>query len=265
VAFSISGGGPRLRIRLAETVNGWFGTPTRISRESYDRLDRQFDKHTANFLAVVSNSVPADADVLIVGCGDGSEIEWFAERCRSVVAVDVMQDSVARCAQRSMHLTNVECRLVGAKSLPFGDVAFDVLFMHNVCEHIIEVEACFAEYYRILKKGGLLMNTFAPLFYSPFGAHLIDALKMPWFHLAFGLDAVSHLRNQYYPKPYVAKSWADHGLNRITERRYRRMVDRLGFHHERYEVACSGGLSLAAGIPLLRNLFIFRVTDVLRK
>jgi hypothetical protein len=59
-------------------------------------------------------------------------------------------------------------------------------------------------------------------------------------------------------------AWADHRLNRITERYYRRMVDRLGFRHERYDVAWSGGLSFVLPIPLLRNLFIFRIANVLR-
>lgn len=42
------------------------------------------------------------------------------------------------------------------------------------------------------------------------------------------------------------------------------MVDRLGFRHERYDVAWSGGLSFVLPIPLLRNLFIFRIANVLR-
>jgi hypothetical protein len=44
-----------------------------------------------------------------------------------------------------------------------------------------------------------LINAFAPLFYSPYGAHLQDALKMPWGHLVFGLRAVLEVRNRYYP------------------------------------------------------------------
>ena len=59
--------------------------------------------------------------------------------------------------------------------------------------------------------------------------------------------------------------WADLGLNRLTERRYRRIVQRVGFEHIDYRLHISGNLTFMRYIPGLRNFFIQGINDVLRR
>jgi len=255
-------------MRLADfynALNRLFGTPTQVLPETYTRTDIQFQQYTMPLLDEISVYVAPDACVLIVGCGDGVEMEWFARRCASVIAVDVARDAVERAIERSVNLDNVACRLVDGRTLPFPDDEFDLVFMHNVCEHIINIEECFAEYFRVIKPGKVLINTFAPLFYSPYGAHLQDALKMPWGHLIFGLRSVVDVRNRYYPGHCKASNWAGLGLNRITERRYRKIVRNTGFCNKFYVIQTSKSIPLVSHIPFIRNLFIFGIKSILVK
>jgi ubiquinone/menaquinone biosynthesis C-methylase UbiE len=40
--------------------------------------------------------------------------------------------------------------MVDGYALPFGNDEFDFVFMHDVCEHIINFDECFREYRRVL-------------------------------------------------------------------------------------------------------------------
>lgn len=252
---------------LYDALNRLFGVPAAVSSETgCERAQALFNEGGRAFMEQISTYISADSRILVVGCGEGAgEIEWFASRCKSVVAVDVARRAVDRSANRTAALTNVRCQLVDGRTLGFRDREFDLVFMRNVCEHIINVKECFDEYYRVLKPGGILVNKFAPLFYSPYGAHFQDALKLPWGHLIFGLGPVVELRNKYYPGQLAASSWTDLGLNRITERRYRTIVTSAGFRNRIYTIQTSRNMPLVAYIPLIRNLFIFGVINILER
>jgi hypothetical protein len=73
------------------------------------------------------------------------------------------------------------------------------------------------------------------------------------------------VRNRYYAGHCDAFDWAELGLNRITERRYRKIVEKAGFRRELYRIETSKNLPLAAHIPFLRNLFILGIKSVLVK
>lgn len=246
--------------RLYLGLNYIFGKPEKVDRENYSRPLDDFRADTLPFLEGLKDHFSGRA--LIVGCGDGVEIEWCAQRCRSVVAVDVNEGAIRRAEKRSNELLNVQCMLV-TDHLPF-DQEFDVIFMHNVCEHIIPLDKWFSEYYRVLKPNRVLINQFAPLFFSPYGAHLHDALKLPWGHLIFGVRSVVAVRNCFYPGQSTAASWEELGLNRITEKKYKKIVDKDGFRHEIYSYKTSKNIPVG-WIPYIRNLFILQITDILRK
>ena len=254
-----------LRTRLYLLLNSLVGTPQKVTRENYTRTEEIFVSGTLPLLASVERYVAATSRVLIVGCGHGGEIRWFAERAASVVAIDIDSRSIEQARKSTAALHNVECCLIQAPALSFSDGEFDVIFMHNVCEHIIELEQCFREYHRVLRRDGILINSCAPLFYSPYGAHLQDALKLPWGHLIFGVRSVVEVRNRFYPGEMKSTTWEELILNRLTERRYRQTVARCGFVDEHYELHTSKNLPLVAKVPLLRNLFIMKIVNFLRR
>lgn len=250
---------------LYDALNRIVGNPAVVDGQGYNHDEIVFEQDVVKLLQEISEYVARDAHVLIIGCGNGFEIDWFARRCSRVTAVDVNPEAVDQSRKRSHGADNVACHVVDDRTLPFANEEFDLIFMHDVCEHLLRPEEVFMEYFRVLKPGKALVNSFAPLFYSPYGAHLHRALKLPWGHLIFGLRAVVEIRNRYYPGHADARAWGGLGLNRITERRYQKIIRRAGFSRKSYELRTSKGLPLVSRIPFLRNLFIAGIKDVLVK
>jgi SAM-dependent methyltransferase len=259
-------GAPSMMLaNLYDALNHLFGTPTNVSSESYTRTETLFREQGIPMLNEIITYLSPTSHVLIVGCGSGVEVEWFAQRCGSVTAVDISQIALDKAAEQNKNYTNIEFVLVNARELPFPTNEFDLIFMRNVSEHIINMQECFDDYFRVLKPGKIMVNWFAPLFYSPYGAHLQDALKMPWGHLIFGPRAVVEVRNRYYPGHSNATNWEDLGLNRITEHQYRKIVNNAGFITKKYAIRTSKNLPLVSHIPLIRNLFILGIEHIMSK
>jgi SAM-dependent methyltransferase len=70
-------------------------------------------------------------------------------------------------------------------AIPLPDASVDVIVSENTFEHLEDYPAQVAEFARILAPGGVLAAQFAPLYYSPLGAHLYEAIKLPWLTLLF--------------------------------------------------------------------------------
>jgi SAM-dependent methyltransferase len=255
-----------LRTRLYLRLNELTGSPQGASRAiSAAKATRIFENDTIAFLERWASYLSQTADVLIVGSGIGTELPWFASRARSVTAIDVNPNAIAASREVARDLPNVHVRLVGPRELPFPEKTFDTIFMHNVCEHLLTIDECFAEYHRVLRSDGALLNSFSPLFYSPFGAHLSEALTLPWGHLIFGLAPVIEVRNLYFPGFSTARSWGELGLNRITESRYKKVIKASGFKEIFHRVFISRRLPVVGRIPMIRNLFILGIESVLVK
>ena len=226
-----------------------------------------FDTTTTPFLNKLANYFSLNKRVLIIGCGQGVEIDWLAKHSQKVTAIDISSKSI-KIAQEAYKSQNVECILISGKPpLPFDDKEFDIIFMHDVCEHIIDIECWFFEYHRVLKDNGVFINQFAPLFYSPYGGHLKRALKLPWGHLIFGLRSVIEVRNRVYPpsSKEASTTWAEWGLNRITESKYNKVKETAGFEDISYSSKTSMNVPLVRHIPFIKNLFIMGVENILRK
>ncbi len=243
-----------------------FGPPKKVKRgDSAAKKQSIFNAETIPVLKKWEKYFSPGANVLVVGCGDGVELKYIADRCRSVIGIDVSAEEIEKARKAVEMCPNVECMLVSDSILPFSDQEFDVIFMHNVCEHIIDIERYFREYYRVLKDNGVILNFFAPLFYSPYGAHLKFALNLPWGHLMFGFKSVQEIRNIYYPGFKDDNSWEEWGLNRITENRYLNLVRKTDFKHVYYTAVTSKNLPIIGKVPIIKNLFIFEIRNVLTK
>jgi ubiquinone/menaquinone biosynthesis C-methylase UbiE len=201
---------------------------------------------------------------LIIGCGHGQEVEWLSHICAHVTGIDVNGLRVDIARDRIANIDNAEVFKV-EDTMPFEDDNFDVIFMYNVCEHIIKIDYWFSEYNRVLKDGGVLINSFGPLFYSPFGAHLFDILKVPWGHLIFGFKATQEIRNQIKPNYSYAKNWSDRYLNRLTEKQYLKVVKNNGFKHQYYKHSTVKKLPVVGDIPIVKNLFINHIESIIEK
>jgi phosphoethanolamine N-methyltransferase len=111
--------------------------------------------------AIVNGNDLADKLVLDIGCGlGGIELILARDYGARVTGVDIEAGLVRRAnalMEKSGVADRVECRHVEPGPLAFGDAAFDVVFGKDSWIHVEDKRAFFAEIFRVLRPGGLLL------------------------------------------------------------------------------------------------------------
>ncbi len=98
--------------------------------------------------------------ILDVGCGQGKSLIELSRRFapQQIIAVDADPDARQRAA-----LSIAQCSVPvtfhhsNAAQLPLADHSVDMVFCHQTLHHIVAQEAALAEFYRVLKPGGVLL------------------------------------------------------------------------------------------------------------
>ena len=97
--------------------------------------------------------------LLDVGCGPGSISRGLAERVApgEVIGLDPSRETLqdARRDAAARRLTNLTFQEGSVYALPFGDTTFDVVYAHQVLQHLRERDAALREMLRVLRPGGL--------------------------------------------------------------------------------------------------------------
>ncbi len=105
--------------------------------------------------------------VLDAGCGVGAYTRAFQEAGAWALGVDVEEDRVAEALREG----SGPCFAVASvERLPFGDASFDVVFSHEVLEHVEDDLQALREAARVLRPGGALV-LFVPNRGFPFETH----------------------------------------------------------------------------------------------
>jgi ubiquinone/menaquinone biosynthesis C-methylase UbiE len=102
-------------------------------------------------------SYPVVADV---GCGWGHSLKKLQQRFAPtrMIAVDVDPLMVrAALAGADRDGLTVEGLVCSSEQLPLADASVDLLLCHQTFHHLIEQEAAIAEWYRVLRPGGVLL------------------------------------------------------------------------------------------------------------
>lgn len=107
-------------------------------------------------LVELVHSLPAAADVLDLGCGDG-RLTAEIRRAESLTAADVSRVALDRAARRLPHARLVE--LDPDAPLPFDDGSFDLIVCVETIEHVRDLQRLLSEVRRALRPGGTLALT----------------------------------------------------------------------------------------------------------
>ena len=124
----------------------WVALPERLRPEDFERR-----------LTLLLDHVSAGDRVLDLGCGDGAFAAQLAGAGALVTGADVSGEALRRSAVRApaAHLVQLQ---EGA-GLPFGEDAFDVVWLGETVEHVADVTGLLAEVRRVLRWGGWLVVT----------------------------------------------------------------------------------------------------------
>ena len=95
--------------------------------------------------------------VLDLGCGGGANIEYFLTKAKKVYGLDHSEASIKMASEINKEAIKAgRCQIsVGdVKSLPFKDESMDIVTAFETIYFWNDIEECFKEIYRVLKKGG---------------------------------------------------------------------------------------------------------------
>jgi ubiquinone/menaquinone biosynthesis C-methylase UbiE len=102
----------------------------------------------------------SDMRLLDVGCGPGSITRGLAERLApgQVIGLDISSEvlTAARQDPVARGLANLQYEQGSVYDVPFPDASFDVVFAHQVLQHLREPGAALREMLRVVRTGGLI-------------------------------------------------------------------------------------------------------------
>lgn len=99
-----------------------------------------------------------DAEVLDLGCGPGTITLGLAQRAGQVVGLDFSEAMVeqARELATDSGASNITFDVGSAYELPYSDGSFDVVYAHQVMQHLADPVRAVREAHRVLRPGGLV-------------------------------------------------------------------------------------------------------------
>jgi len=115
---------------------------------------------------MIRRYIPLEGEkILDVGCGIGTYLQAFKRFTNELYGVEIDE---GRARQAKKVTPNI--LVAPAEKLPFDDAAFDIVFSHEVLEHVKNDRKAVEEAVRVLKPGGYLV-IFAPNRLFPFETH----------------------------------------------------------------------------------------------
>ncbi len=146
--------------------------------------------------------------VLDLGCGEGSSVELFRRRDPTVqwIGVDIPGSREAGARRR----TDARFETFDGVTLPFAAASFDLVYCHQVLEHVRHPSRLLADVARVLAPGGYFAGSTSQLEpfhsrsmwnYTPVGfAALIDEAGLRLVEVRPGIDALALITRRLVPR-----------------------------------------------------------------
>lgn len=203
--------------------------------------------------------------VVDFGCGIGRQSVALAleEGCR-VCGIDTNAERVVR-ARRLASQRGIDDGRVVFVEHPTPEMlgSFDVVISQNAMEHFPDPAGVLNEMKSLIRPDGKIVITFGPPWLSPHGSHMHFFCKVPWVNLLFSEKTVMSVRTLYRSDGAKRYEEVESGLNRMTLRRFERIVRQSGLRVEYRKHRCILRQNWTAAIPWLRELVVNHVNCVL--
>lgn len=197
--------------------------------------------------------------VIDFGCGHGYQAIGLAKAGAYRVKGVEIEAGLARQAEERVAQSGLADRVEIASHI--GDETADVIISQNSFEHFTEPTEILQQLKRSLAPAGAIYVTFGPLWYSPRGAHMGYFCRLPWVNLFFSENTIMAVRGRF--RSDGKTTYKDAGLGKMSLRRFESLIRDSGLQFEWKRYDSVAGMPLVQKIPLLRELFVNRVTCVL--
>ena len=276
--------------KLCMTVNKMFKLPVHPfnlnneGKKTYAEWQYEKGIDTIKFYLKYTNidEMFKDKVVLDIGCGAGGKTIYYASKqVKNIVGVEILgkyKEEAENLARKYNLEDKFEFVCADASKTPFEDETFDTIIMNDAMEHVDEPEKVLDECYRILKKNGKLYLNFPP-YNHPYGAHLSDAIGMPWVHVFFSektmIETYKELvkdlpdgkdRIEFRISKKADKTEYFSYINKMTIKRANKIIKNSKFNLEYYsEEPLRNIFKYPAKLPFLKEFLVKMVVCVLRK
>jgi SAM-dependent methyltransferase len=129
--------------------------------------------------------------VLDAGCGPGVYAEWLADRGAEVVAIDVNERMIRLAKERLGPKARVIRADLGQPLDFLADASFDLVLSPLALDYVRDWHGAFAEFYRVLRRGG----------------HLVFSVGHPCAEFF-----ISHNSGNYFDTELVEFEWTGFGV-----------------------------------------------------
>lgn len=201
--------------------------------------------------------------VLDFGCGTGKQAVAMAHLGAEVVGVDI-QEAYLEMGRQLARKESIGHRVTFTAAVPPSET-FDWVVSQNSMEHFSDPSGTLKTMARHLRERSRLLVTFCPTWLSPYGAHMNFFTRVPWVHLLFPESTVMAVRARYRSDGAMRYGDVTGGLNKMTVRRFDRIVEECGLEPELRANEYVKDLRWVARLPGLEEFFTNRVTQVLRR
>lgn len=148
-------------------------TTERYTHGYHPAIVGSYTRRTAeNSAAFLLPHLRPDAEVLDVGSGPGTITVGLARRAARVVGLDMSAEMVAAARDHAAGegIANTAFEVGSAYDLPFDDGSFDVVYTHQVLQHLADPVSALREFRRVLRPGGLVAvrdSDYATMVHAP--------------------------------------------------------------------------------------------------
>lgn len=240
---------PPAEVEYSDSTDAAALTRRKVPVDPLENLRREF----ANLGELVRNR-----DVLDFGCGFGDQAAALAsEFAARVTGLDAHAGVLAAARQRYGHLACFTSCL--------GRETYDVIVSQDAMEHFDKPRLALNAMAAALRPGGLILLTFGPPWWAPYGAHMRYFCPIPWLQLWFSEKTVMAVRARYRHDGARHYEEVEGGLNKLSLRTFERIVRTSGLRLIECRYVAVKKMQFLTKVPLIRELATVVVTAVLAR
>lgn len=234
------------------------------------QADRE-PEHSANPLHLLKRAYPCLEDliqgkrILDFGCGTGEQAVALAQGgAAAVVGVD-LQPSLLALGRKLAAERGVGAQVRFLERVPDEALgSFDLVVSQNSFEHFVHPRTVLQAMRQAARPKGVLLITFGPPWFHPYGAHMHHFTRVPWVHLLFPERTVLAVRNRYHNDGAQRYEDVEGGLARMSVEKFERLLEEEQLRVVYYRRQTIKRIPIVGNIPGLRELLTNHVTAIVQ-